>query len=555
MPRLIAVDLGAHQVKVCTYRQEGRDYLFEGRYAQRVPQDGVAPTLEQRLVALDALLDDMPSIKATGGDVVVSALPAHATSFHRVSMPFSDPAQLAQALPFTVENEVPFDLDDMVMGWRIGDIGLQTEVIAALAKKETVTDWLAGLAERRLDPASMHVDGDVYGRWGVLVPALAVDADPDALVLDPRPQLVAVVDIGHSDTVVSVILNGSVRYSRSINVAGWNFTRAIQEALGCSWLEAEAYKHGETRVDDDITDPGLPRHSGYSQLPPEAREAMDAAIGLLLAELRSTLIKAEDLIGGEVAEVRLCGGSSRIDELWDYIAQDLGVQVAQARDPNGGSCPPAFALAQALAGISIDATGAVDLRVGELAFRGGGDWVKSALMYGSICIASFFIVAIPLTGFRYVSMHFEQRAAIDMRTEMLIETFPDQSPKTLAELSDPAQYLREEEADMANRAAVLGSASSVPPTLDLLNELTASFPDPNEVEVTVRTLTITKENLTFDAETSGFAGSAAVEEKLRANPRFAAAEKGQETKQSNGIVKFPITIDLTAAAADAGEEG
>jgi hypothetical protein len=34
-------------------------------------------------------------------------------------------------------------------------------------------------------------------------------------------------------------------------------------------------------------------------------------------------------------------------------------------------------------------------------------------------------------------------------------------------------------------------------------------------------------------------------------------EKGQETKQSNGIVKFPITIDLTGAsgAAETGEEG
>jgi len=547
MPRLISIDLGAHHVKVCTYSQEGNDYLFETRHAQRVPQDGAPPTLEQRLVALDTLLDDQPSLKAKASDVVVSALPAHATSFHRVSLPFTERAQLEQALPFTVENEVPFDLDDMVMGWRIGEIDLQTQVVAALAKKETVTDWLAGLAERGLDPASMHVDGDVYGTWGGGAP-LAVDDDGKA-------QLVAVVDIGHTDTVVSVIHGGTVQYARSINVAGWNFTRAIQESLGCSWADAEAYKHGESRVDDDITDPGLPRHSGYAALPPEARQAMDASIGLLLAELRSTLIKAEDLVGGEVAELRLCGGSSRIDELWDYLAQDLGVPVGPAKDPTGDPCPAPFALAQALAGISIDATGAVDLRVGELAYRGGGDWVKSALLYGSLCVTCFMLVAVPLTAYRWVSMHLEQRAALALRTEILLESFPDQPPKTLEELKDPAQFMREEELAMTERAEVVGGADGgIPPTLDIVNELTNTFPSHTDVEVTVKSLTVTKQNLSFEAETNGFAGSAAVEEKLKANPRFANAEKGTETKQSNGVVKFPITIDLTGGTAT-GEEG
>ena len=546
MPRLISIDLGAHHVKVVAYSQEGRDYVFESRHAQRVPQDGAPPTLEQRLVALDVLLEDHPDLQAKSSDVVVSALPAHATSFHRVSLPFTEQAQLEQALPFTVENEVPFELDDMVMGWRIGSIDAQTRVIAALAKKETVTDWLAGLAERGLDPASMHVDGDVYGTWG----QGTVVSEDDVL---SRPQMVAVVDIGHTDTVVSVIHGGAVQYARSINVAGWNFTRAIQEALGCTWEEAEAYKHGSARVDDDITDPGLARHSGYGALPPQARAAMDASIGLLLAELRSTLIKAEDLIHGEVIELRLCGGSSRIDELWDYLAQDLGVPVGPARDPSGDATPAPFALAQALAGISIAATGAVDLRVGSLAFRGGGDWVKSTLVYGSLCVACFMMVALPLSAYRWVPMHLEQRAALAMRTEILLETFPDAPPKTLEELRNPAQYMREEELAMTERAEVVGGSNSgVPPTLDLVHALTDSFPPASEVQVTVKSMTITKENLSFEAETTGFAGSAAVEEKLKSNPRFAATEKGTETKQSNGVVKFPITIDLTGG--DASEE-
>lgn len=547
MPRLIAIDLGAHHVKVCTYVQTGRQYLFEARYAQRVPQDGTPPTLEHRLVALDALLDDVPALRSKGGDVVVSALPAHDTSFHLVPMPFTDRAQIEKALPFAVETEVPFDLEDMAMAWRVMTRDGQTQVMTALARMDTVADWLAGLEERGLDPASLHVDGDVYGRWGDGLDGPLPDSDAPR-----KPALVAVVDIGHVDTVVSVVRGGAVQFSRSVNVGGWNFTRAIQQALGCSWQDAEAYKHGAAIADDDITDPGRPRHSGYAQLPLAARKGVDAAIGLLLAEIRSSLIKAEDQLGGEVAEVRLCGGSSRIDELWEYLAQDLGVQVKPARDPMGQPCPPSFALCQALAGVSIEGVGSVDLRVGKLAFRGGGDWVRSALLYGAAAAASFLLVATPLTAWRYVSMTLEQRAADAMAMEILTETLTEVPPATVKSPSMAESLLREQTEDMVARVGVLGAPSGVPPTLDVLFELTAAFPDPNEVDVTVKDLTITRETVSFNAETMGFSGSAAVEEKLRAHPRFSATEKGQETKQSNGIVKFPITIDLTDAA---GEEG
>ena len=558
MPRLIAVDLGAHHVKVCTYRQTGRQYVFEERHGQRVPQDGTPPTLEQRLVALDALLDDVPTLRASGSDVVVSALPAHVAAFHRVKMPFTDREQIEKTLPFAVESEVPFDLEDMVMGWRIAAVGGQTEVLTALAKHDTVSDWLDGLAERDLDPASLHVDGDVYGAWGTLSlemaeePVTATDPDledtegdlAEALQEAKLAKLVAIVDVGHADTVVSVVKDSAVQYSRSINVAGWNFTHAIAEALDCTWEEAEAYKHGDVMADAEMTDPGMARHSGYLKLPLQARQAVDGAIGLLLAELRSSLIKAEDTLGGEVVEIRMCGGSARIDELWDYLAQDLGVPVRPARDPIGESTPPPFALAQAMAGVAMSSSSpAIDLRVGKLSFRGGTNWLRQGLGLGFIGITSFVLVAIPLTVVRWVGMHMEQQKAETMIEEMMTATIPEVTfdPNNMRK---NAALMRAGADDMVSRATALGDAGGVPPTTELVYQLTAAFPDPTEVEVEVQDLTVTPQNISFNAETKGYAGSAAVEEKLKATPLFANAVKGTETKQSNGTVRFPITIQL-----------
>jgi type IV pilus assembly protein PilM len=558
MPRLIAVDLGAHHVKVCTYRQSGRQFVFEERHAQHVPQDGAPPTLEQRLVALDALLDDVPTLRASGADRVVAALPAHVAAFHRIKMPFSDPAQIEKTLPFAVENEVPFELDDMVMGWRIAAVEGQTQILTALATHDTVSDWLEGLDERGLDPAMLYVDGDVYGPWASPSSDTNIadeitdvlEAPTDVLEGRPKAKLVAVVDVGHADTVVSVVRDGMVQYSRSINVAGWNFTQAIMAAKGCTWSEAEALKHGATLADEDITDPGMPRHSGYRSLDLASRQGVDAAIGLLLAELRSSLIKAEDTLDGEVVEVLLCGGSARIDELWDYIAQDLGVPVKPVRDPMGEGTPPSFALAQAMAGMAMEgAPHAIDLRVGKLAYRGGTDWLRQGLVLGFIGIASFVIVATPLTAIRWIDMHMEQSKAETMIEEMMAETLPDVrfDPDNMRK---NAALMAAGSEDMVQRAEALGDAGGVPPTIQLVYDLTAAFPDPSEVAVEVKDLTVTRESVSFNAETQGYAGSAAVEEKLKATPRFANAVKGTETKQSNGTVRFPITIAL----GDADEE-
>src|SRR5687768_15154842 len=109
MPRLIALDLGSHAAKVTTWRVVGRTTLvLEGRHRRRVPQSGEAPTREQRFAALDALLDEEPQVRPGTGDLVVLAFPANEAAFHRVTMPFSDRAQIERTLPFAVENEVPF---------------------------------------------------------------------------------------------------------------------------------------------------------------------------------------------------------------------------------------------------------------------------------------------------------------------------------------------------------------------------------------------------------------------------------------------------------------
>jgi Tfp pilus assembly PilM family ATPase len=547
MPRLISVDLGSHQVKISTWRQSGRGPLeLEERHALAVPQAGEVPDLEARLAVLDAMLEDHPTLAAGPSDRCVLVLPGELATYHRLVLPFSDRAQIESTMEFALEAEVPFDLDDMVVGWRVIDVTEKSEVLAVVARHAQLAEWIAGLAARGLDPERVYVDAELLG---------AVVGGPS-----PGGGALAVVDVGHSHTAVAVFVDGKVRFCRTISVAGHAFTKAIQVAQACSWADAEARKHGtlaeETSGDDAIAEHGS--RSAYASLPEGARRGVDGAIGLLLAELRSSLLRAEDDLGVEIDEVRLTGGGGGIRELWNYIAADLGVPVRAAESSDGVVVPSGRLLERAaLTSLGGDHE-AVDLRIGDLAFRGGTDLLRAVVTYGAAGAGFFALAAIVLFGVHYRSLSVEQAAAEEAIALIAAADFPE-IPSGMSRGTSAVSTMVTLTEDAQQRALLLGSGgNTTPPTIDLIARLTDAFPPHPTVTVEVRNLSITPESIRFEAETDGYASSAKVEESLQASPDFKTAIKGDETRLSSGRVRFPISIPLDSDGqpTDAvGEEG
>lgn len=549
MPRLIALDLGAHSVKVATYRLPTRGVQTRGPieldelFSQAVPQDGGPTTLAQRLAALDALLDDHPSIKPASADLVVLAWPGSDTAFHRLTLPFTERAQIERTLPFTLEGEVPFDLDEMALGWRLVDSSNgKSEVMTALARKDRLREWIAGLTERGFDPAAVHVDGEVYGSWGGAAPVI--------LVAEAETPLIAVLDVGHLHTSVTVVRDGSVQLARSINVGGYAVTKAIADALGVPWAEAEAIKHGMPVAsaqwhEDGPTDAIKPPVRATGLWPPAATQKVEGVLAMFLAEVRSTLIKAEDSLSSEISEIRLVGGGARLAQLRDQLHHDLGVPVVDALDPREGVPGDQYGLVRAL-GPAYATPQVIDLRVGDLAYRGHIDFVRAALGYGLIGAGFFAIAALVMFAVQYRSLSVEQADTEAAIRAAVKRSFPEVPESAVQTTSMAESIMSELTQEAVQRASVLGDAGGVPPTVDTLYALTKAFPPHPTVTVLLSDLTISPSSITFNAETDNFSGSAAVEEQLKATERFRTAAKGTEQKLANGHIRFPVTISLGA---------
>ena len=515
MPRIIALDLGEHSVKVATWRGTRGVFLPEDRVSHKVPQDGSAVTREAIFATLDAILAENSELKNAGGDQVCLSFGVHHLSAHRLVVPFSDTEQVGKTLPFVVEDMVPLDIEDLSLAWRAVQVDMQTEAVVTIARTEMLSEWIGGLAERGLDPAVMVPSGELQARW----------FDDEGA---PSEGMVAVVDVGHGKTTVTVLRDGTVVSYRSVAVGGRHMTRAMQGETVGSWEDAERFKH---------------ELGAWSDLPEEMRAGVDAALGTLLAGVRSSLIEEEDQLGQEVRAVYLTGGGSRLVGLQDFMARDLGVPV----QPLVTDAEPEATLVQAMGDLMVAGKRGelMDLRVDGLAYRGGTDMFRTVATYGGAGAAFFFIAMLVMTGIQWSQYNTEvERLDTNIR-EVVGAMLPDVGPEELSDGAVALSFLAIETEEAAQRAAALAETiGGVPPTVDLLYELHNALPKPEDVELRVSEITVTEQMVTFNAEADGYADSSAVEEALKQHPNFRSASKGKETRLKDGHVKFPITIAL-----------
>jgi Tfp pilus assembly PilM family ATPase len=551
MARTLTIDLGAHAVKVATWPgpAEGPP---EGEAAQTVPQDGSAlPSIADRVAALDTILRAHPSW-LSGAHVVV-AWPSDRAATHAVRMPFDDPDQIGRTLPFTLEAEVPFDLDEMVVAWRKG--GVPGEVAATLVRRSDLSELIEALEGRGAAPRQIVCAGEAIALWGA-----------DALAPE---RVVAVVDVGHATTSVTVVRGGTMLAWRTGSAAGLSLTRAVLGALGegASFGAAQSLKHGGAEVPDgpadtddvgpalfglaeDATDPDPTGPIVRDDLPTAARAALDRGVTSLLAEVRASLVQLEDDLAVGVDEIVLVGGGARLEGLADRLASNLGVPVRPATASDGSRVPEAFAVARAIGRVLTEPQALTGLRVGDLAYRGGLGSTRTLVGYGAAFVGIFLVAAVASTVFQVWRLA-RERTEIEGRVRAEVAALVEDLPEDL-DAGGAVSVLADLVIQAQTEAEFLGSPDEAPPTIDALYRISNSFPPHPDVTVSVDTLDVNPEAILIEGTTDGFAQVDKIGEALTAGGGFGTIEATPGNKDAKGRLAFRVSI---ARGSEDGAEG
>ncbi len=536
MARIIGIDLGTHAVKLALFQGGFGRFQLQGYRSAAVPQDGdEAPDLGARIETLRALLDSIPP---EGRSISAVGFPAEHASVRLVTLPFGDRAQVEQTLPFEVENLVPFDLEKMVMASRIlsVDPGV-SKVLTAMVTKQRLRPLLSGLTEIGVDPKLLLLDADMLSDVA-------------------GPGVVAVIDIGHTRTLVTLCSGGHAVGARAIALGGRNLTLALAKARSLDFADAEARKHRADIYADEPTDE---ISEVVVQADDQTNEVTDAhgrpdgallreALTPLLSEVRSSLVAFEDAHGVEVQSVVLTGGTAQLGGLREWIAAILGVPVRRAQVGEPGTQAdeePIFAIAHALATKAAGGKGrSLDFRLGEFAFRGDLAFMGTLIKAGAIAAAALMLLGVGWSGWRYISVS-SQLAAVNERIgATVIESFPDISADRVKEPSTALAIMQERTTETTTRVEVLGAIiAEEPPTLAMISEISSSVPPPEAAPIDVQELSISPTNIVIKAETSGFEAAATIESSLKQSKQLKQAQKGDEQKKRDKV-RFTITIPL-----------
>ncbi len=556
MSRVIGVDLGSASVKLVLYEGSMRRFQFKGAWARPVPQElGSPPTDEAREAALRGLLEDV--LPGELPPVMVVGFPTQHASVRMVTLPFSDRAQVERALPYEVEGQVPFDLEDVILTSRILELKAgQSRVLAVLASRDAVKEEL-----------------DLFGRVGLNPRHLVLDADLIAQYATRGVQ--AVVDFGHTRTVVAICQDGHLLGARAFERGGRDGTAALASAFELSWEVATAYKHelalagGLSALaweDDEVTNPAL-RGSpdAVRQLASPAQRDVRAqgpqvlrnALEPLLSDLRASLIAFEDGLGLEIDEVLVCGGASEQQGLVELLRETLGVIVRpvlgedEEQDPRKTG---ALALALGRRAVQGARERELDLRQGEFAWKGDITAYAGYALYGALAVAALVLLGVGLWGWQSLSISREKTRVEAQIGDTVLQTWPDAAtPERLADPSTALAIAAEKAAaEQAQVEALSGVISDVPPTLNMIREISDGVPAPAEAKVDVTELTITDESVILKIDTDGFEAATEIENSLKMRPLFSSAQGG-DSKKVGDIVRFTVTIPL--GPAEPGQEG
>ena len=305
---LIGVDICATSVKLVDIQRQNGMFHLKSYGIERLPEGVVVDKLLVDTEAVGNIIASLArrcQVAGSNGATAVSGS-AVITKIIDMDSALSDVEREAQ-IRLDADQYVPYPLEDVNLDFEVLGPSLvsdnMVQVLLAASRSENVDQRVDALTFGGLQTKVMDIESHAIERaFGLMVDSL-----PNI------PELVALVDIGHTQTTLYIAKNGEFIYSREQLFGGVQLTEAIQNRYGLSAEEAAISKRERTLPDDYYTDILTP--------------FIESTIQQITRSLQFYFSSSQY---STIDHVVLAGGSSSISGLAGMAQQKLGVTVSVA---------------------------------------------------------------------------------------------------------------------------------------------------------------------------------------------------------------------------------
>jgi type IV pilus assembly protein PilM len=309
-PKFLALDaaginISDHAIKIVTLVTRGTG--FELGVADESPLPAgvvVAGTLKRPDEVKRALVElrhrhNLFFVRAT--------IPEENVYFFSTTVPALSSRDIHNALSFQLEEHVPLKSAEAVFDFDVieRDLKKNESVVSVSVLPRTIAEeYIKLFSEAGLELLSLEVEAQAIAR--AVVPA-------------DNPAATLLVDIGRTRTGISVVSNGYIRYTATVEIGGDLLTSSIQRHLQISYEEADVLKQekGFTKTRSDET-----LYVSLINVLAALRDEVTRRISYWETHLGPTTPDAK-----KVDRIVLCGGNATVPGVREYLEMSIGLPV------------------------------------------------------------------------------------------------------------------------------------------------------------------------------------------------------------------------------------
>lgn len=310
----LGIDLGASSIKVVELANEGgrARLVTYGFIEQPLSQVGKEDIRDRPKEAAKLLKEVCKKAKTTTNKVI-AALPTFSVFTSIINLPTMPEKELPSAIRWEAKKVIPMPLEEAILDWKIlEDVEKKAGESPEQSRRDKQQKILLTAAAK--DLVKKYVE--VFKESGLAL--LSLETEAFAMIrslVGNDKSAILIVDIGASNTDLSVIDKGIPALNRSIDLGGMNVTQNITQILNIGIEEAEQFKQdtGLTAVE-----------SAGSQ------GTIEKALAPIINEIKYTL----NLYQGEKGEgsrtiekIIITGGSAYLPNLPEYLSKVLDKKV------------------------------------------------------------------------------------------------------------------------------------------------------------------------------------------------------------------------------------
>lgn len=307
---IVAIDIGSSSIKAVEIGGAGNN-----RRMNRLGMEVLPPRVVEEGLILDhdTLRDKIKELlKRLKVTTFISqagiAISGSSVIIKRVTLSKSkDDPDFYEYLYHEAEQYLQYDVSDLYVDWvDLASSKGSSSVLLVGAKRDVVEEYIALISSAGLKTAV--VDCDALASINAVLHNINIQRG-----------LVAVANIGHNSTQVSVLANGDFVFTREISIGGNNYSEKIVEAMGLDLESAETLK--------------ITSSQGGREVSEECQNVIHEINANLVSEIQATVdyyTQSEGASSGEMAalqKVYLVGGSSKILGLDSALQQAMQTQV------------------------------------------------------------------------------------------------------------------------------------------------------------------------------------------------------------------------------------